>query len=40
MIRRLEQRIVRAYNFILDVAYYLTRGHTLRNAIRLARDTL
>lgn len=37
---RAERAIVRGYNFVRNVDYYLTRGYSLRTAIRLARGTL
>ena len=37
MIRRLEQRILRAYELANNVLYYLQRGHRLGDAIRMAR---
>lgn len=40
LINRLDRAILRKYNFVLDVHYYLTRGHTLRTAWYLAKNTL
>lgn len=41
ILRRLEKRIVRGYQFINNVSYYyLDRGYRLKQAISLARDTL
>jgi len=40
MIRRLEQRILRTYEFANNVLYYLQRGHRLGDAIRMAHNTI
>lgn len=40
MIRRLEQRIMRAYEFASNALYYLQRGYRISVAIRMARDTI
>lgn len=40
MIRRIEQKLLRAHTFVSDFAFYLRLGHSLRNAWRLARNTI
>ena len=38
--RRVKIRYINTVAMVRDVIYYLKRGHTLRNSILLARDTL
>mgnify|MGYP001558329773 CR=1 FL=1 len=40
MIRRIEQRILRAYQFVGDAVYYWQRGYRISVAIGMARDTI
>lgn len=40
MMRRIEQKLLRAYEFVSNAMYYWRIGHGLRQAIRLARDTI
>lgn len=40
LIAAIERRATRACNRLANICYYLGRGHTLRQSIRLARDTL
>ncbi len=40
LINAIERRITRTRQFIADTWYYLGRGHNLRKALELARDTL
>lgn len=40
MMRRLEQRLMRAYDFVGDFVFYLRIGHSLRNAWNMARNTI
>lgn len=39
-IRRAEKAVVRGYNFVMDFSFYLERGHHVRTALQLARDTI
>lgn len=40
MMRRLEQKLLRAYEFASNALYYWQRGHRIGTAIKMARDTI
>jgi hypothetical protein len=40
LIANLERAALRRYEFVMNVIYYLRRGHRIGKAIELARDTL
>lgn len=40
MMRRLEQKLLRGYEFASNVLYYWQRGHRIGVAIGLARNTI
>ena len=40
LIRHIEKRVLRAYEFTSNALYYWQLGYGVRTAIRLARDTI
>lgn len=40
LLKRIERRVMDAYQLMANIAYYIGRGNTISNAIHLARNTI